>query len=159
MSDLVSDGMIRVDWVATIAIPSAPTTTELTAGTRLDKFITPDGLKTDASTAAVNTSALSSTFTTNAAGRRSYDIGLTCKRTTDPDGGEAAATLIYRAEGFLVVRRDKTADTAYATGDVLEVYPVQCGEPSPKYGENAVQTFEVPMMLTADASKEATVAA
>lgn len=157
MADLVSDGMIRVDWVPTIANLSAPTATELDAGTRLDQVMTPDGLSIEASTAEVDNSSLSSTFDTRMAGRRAHSISVTIKKqdgTTDT----VFTTLTYRATGNLVVRRNLPAGDAYAAAQPLEVYPAQCGERSQAFGPNTVQRYTVPMFQTADPVTDAVVA-
>jgi len=159
MADLVSDGKIRVTWVpgaAGIANIAAPLVAELNAGLRLDTLMTPDGLTTTPSTADVDTSSLSSTFDTKAAGRRGFANSVKLKRQDSAD--TARATLVYRAVGFLVVRRDLDASTANAAGQKVEVYPSQCGEPTNSYGPNTVQAYEVPLMNTADPNTSATVA-
>lgn len=157
MADLLSDGNVRVTWAATIANIAAPTTAELNAGTALESLITPDGLDISSDTAAVDTSALNSTFTTNSAGRRSYDIKLTFKRQTPTD--TALNLLPYRTSGYLVVRRTVAATTAWTASQKAEVYPVQTGEASfIKPAANEVAKFESMMFLTADANTSATVA-
>jgi hypothetical protein len=158
-NDLLSDGNVAVSWVPSIASIAAPTVAELNAGTKLEaEFITPDGLKTDAETGSIDTSSLGSTFNTSAAGRRKYDIALTIKRKTVAD--VAYNLLIFRAEGFVVVRRTVAASTAWIAGQEVEVYPVQCGEAqrvAPE--ENSVTKVIVPMFLTAEPDTRAVVAA
>lgn len=156
MADLVSDGKIRVTWVTSIANIAAPTVAELNAGLRLDTLMTPDGLQTNPSTDDVDTSSLSSTFNTQRAGRRGFDNALTMKR--QDSGDTARSTLVYRANGFLVVRRDLDASTANATSQKVEVYPSECGEPAPAYGPNAVQAYTVPLKNTSEPNTNATVA-
>lgn len=156
MADLISDGKIRVYWVTSISSLSGPTTTELDAGIRLDEDMTPDGLSITPSTADVDTSSLSSTFDTRKAGRRSFDISVKIKRQSSSD--TTRTTLVYQAEGYLVVRRDVDASTAWTSAQKCEVYPAQCGEPTLSYGPNTVQAYEVPLKLTADPETAATVA-
>lgn len=151
MADLVSDGMIKVSWVSTIASTAAPTATELNAGIVLESRLTPDGLKTDASTAPVPNSKLSSTYDTEQVGRRKAELGVTY---VDSDGSSdtVRSTLVYRAAGYLVVRRNKAVATnaTFVATDVVDIYPASCHEPMPHYGPNALQTYEVPMSSTAD---------
>src|SRR3954449_2756717 len=159
-ADLVYDGMVKVSWVATIPDISAPSAATATAGTSLESLMTPDGLSITATTADVDNSSLASTFTTMKAGRRTFDIAVTCKITDAAGGGLAYSTLVYLASGFLVVRRNLAVATAYAAAQVVEVYPVQCGQPSRAVpAPNEVQKFTVPMKLTADANTNATMAA
>lgn len=159
-ADLISDGMTKVSWVATIPDISAPSAATVTAGTTLEALITPDGLQINASTADVDNSSLASTFTTMKAGRRSFDIAVTFKITDATGGGVAYSTLVYLASGFLVVRRNLAVGTAFAATQIVEVYPVQCGQPSRATpAPNEVQKATVPMKLTADANTNATMAA
>ncbi len=156
MADLISDGNIRVTWVPTVANIAAPTVAEINAGLRIDNIMTPDGLKITPSTAAVDTSALSSTYSTMLAGRRSFDNSVTLKKQTT--GDTAFTTLVYQAVGYLVVRRNLAAGTAPATSQNVEVYPAQCGEQQKAYGPNTVQAYEVPLFMSADANTVAVVA-
>ena len=159
MADSVADGRTRVAWVSAIANIAAPTTTELNAGTLLTSQLTADGLNGfQPDTAAVDNSALDSTFNTKAAGRANYDnTMLRFKKQTGVD--TIYNLLTYSTSGFIVIRRDVTSTTAWATGDKVEVYPAQCGEvrnldPEP----NSVHKFEVPTMITTAPNLRATVA-
>lgn len=158
--DLVSDGMIKASWVATIAVQTAPTAAELNAGVSLEGRLTPDGLKTDASTSPVPNSKLVSTYDTEQVGRRKAELGVTY---VDTDGATDTVrdALIYRAAGFLVVRRNKAVATnpTFVATDKVDVYPAACHEPQPKFGPNTLQTYDVPMSSTAEPSKRVTVAA
>lgn len=157
MADLVSDGKIRVEWLASCANINAPTVAERNAGLRLDTVMTPDGLKTDPSTADVDTSSLSSTYDTKRAGRRGFANSVKFKRQ---DAGDVAlTTLVFRANGFLLIRRTLDAATAPAANDKCEVYPSECGQGTPGYGPNQVQTVEVPLNCTSDPAVTAVTAA
>lgn len=158
MADLLGDGNIKVSFVPTIANKNAPTTTELNAGTALESLITPDGLDITPSTAEVDLSALNSTFDAGGAGRRKYAVMLTLKRQTGTDT-VFTSVLTYQASGYLVVRRNLVATTAWTAAQTCEVYPVQCGEPGPlKPAPNEVQKYQVPMFNTSDAVRVATIA-
>jgi hypothetical protein len=157
MSDLFDDGNTRVSFVPAIATLSAPTTTELNAGTALESYITPAGLQIKASTATVDTSNLASTFTTQAVGRRSIAISVEFKRQTPTD--VAYNLLPYRTSGYLVVRRTKAATVAWTSGDVIEAYPVTTGEPElAPPAANEVAKFTSSMMVTSDPSTRAVIA-
>jgi hypothetical protein len=155
VADLVSDGMLRVTWVTSISNINAPTTTELNAGTRLDTYMTPDGLRTPAETADVPNAKLSSTYDTAQAGRRKFTLGVTYIRQMPR---VLEALLVYQASGYLVVRREVTSGTAFASTQKVEVYPAQCKQPSPAYGPNTMQMIDVDMTSTADAAFDATIA-
>jgi hypothetical protein len=157
MSDLFDDGNTRVSFVTSIASIAAPTTTELNAGTSLENYITPNGLQIKASTAPVDTSNLASTFSTQGVGRRSFAITVEFKRQTPTD--VAYNLLPYKTSGFLAVRRTGPAAAAWASTQVIEVYPVTTGEPElAPPAANEVAKFTSPMMVTSDPSTRAVIA-
>lgn len=157
MSDLLVDGNVKISFCTSIGNIHAPTAAELNGGTSLEGVITPTGYKNKPATAPVDVSSLASTFTTQAVGRRSFAITLELKRQTPTD--PVYAMLTYKATGYLVVRKTLAATTAFATGQVVEVYPVMCGQreendPAP----NEVQKYVSPMMVTSDPDDSAVVA-
>lgn len=154
--DLVSDGKIRVVWAPTVANVAAPTVAEANAGLRLDTVMTPDGLKISPKTADVDTSSLSSTFDTSRAGRRGFDCSVKIKRQDAAD--TALTTLVFRAVGFLLVRRTVDAATANTAAQAWEVYPSECKEPSRGFGPNTVQNIEVALGMTSDPNTSAVMA-
>lgn len=157
MSDLFVDGNLKVSFVPSIADIHAPTTAELAAGTSLETLITPTGLQIKATTASVDTSDLASTFTTQGAGRRTFAITVEMKRQAPTD--TAYDLLPYRTPGYLVVRRNLTSTTAWASGQNVEVYPVVTGEPElAPPAINEVQKFTSSMMVTIDPDTRAAVA-
>lgn len=159
MSDLITDGNTKVAWVGSIANIHAPTAAELIAGFDWTTRITPDGLKTDAATASVDTSSLASTFGTSQVGRRSFTVELTIKRGSTTPEDQPKQTLIYGAAGYLVVRRGVAYTTAFTAGDKVEVYPVSASEPSNVApAANEVSKFTAALMVTADPDTAATVA-
>jgi hypothetical protein len=154
MADLGFDGMVRVCFAPTIANTAAPTVAELTAGTDLEGRLRPDGLATPSDTGRIDNSKLRSTFGTEIVGRRSFG-GVTVTYVRGPEEDEEAAeveaALTYRATGFLVVRRDRLATEAWATGDRVEVYPVQVAQPNPANpGPDALQEVEVGFAVTSE---------
>lgn len=157
MSDLFVDGNLKVTFAPAIANINAPTTTELNAGTSLETLITPTGLQIKPTTASVDTSNLASTFTTSSAGRRSFAITVEFKRQTPTD--TAFNLLPYKTSGYLVVRRNLAATTAWASGQNVEVYPVTTGEPElVPPAINEVQKFVSSMMVTTDPATRAVIA-
>jgi hypothetical protein len=165
MADLGFDGLISVWWVPTIADISAPKARRRSrcGHVALHTRLTPDGLTTGAGSDTIDTSKMSSTFNTKIVGRRNFD-GLQLKYVRGDATNEKLldTTLVYRASGYLVVRRNTLSTVAATVADKVEVYPVQCQEPqydSP--APNALQTVVVPLTLTADprsSSNPATVA-
>jgi hypothetical protein len=159
MADLISDGKTRVVWASTIANINAPTVAELTAAADYTKRITPDGLKTDPSTADVDTGSLASTFDAKTVGRVGVEVELTFKRGDTVGDDAPYTTLKYGVSGFLVVRRGVAYATAWATGQKVGVYPITCGEPQDVApAANEVMKFVSPMKVTDAPATAATVA-
>lgn len=159
MTDVFSDGNIRVQWVTAIANIALPTTTELNLGTRLDSTMTKDGLVGfEAETAGVETTPLSGVFNTELPGRASYSGNAL--RVKKQNGGDAIfALLLPLASGFVVLRRSIAAATAYATGQKLEVYPATCGyEKYMAPEENTVERYEIPIFVSSQPNTRAAVA-
>lgn len=160
MPDLINDGMTTVVWVPTIANIHAPTAAEIAAGSDWTDRMTPDGLKSDPTTADVDTSSLASTANTMEAGRRSWDIELTFKRGTLASAQDAPyRTLTYKTYGNVVVRRGVTWGTSFAAGQQVEVYPVVTGERANiAPAANEVAKFSSPMKMVVEADTNAMVA-
>jgi|SRR4051812_41894527 hypothetical protein len=158
MSTVIMDGRVRVTWCTAISNIAAPTTTELNAGTALEGYITPDGLDIAMDTGGVDNSNLGSTFTTMKAGRKKPGITVIAHHDSPTD---TAYNLIgvYRASGYLVVRRGVDKTTAWTSTDKVEVYPVECGEPlQVKPAPDSVWDFQAPMFVTSDPNTHAVVA-
>lgn len=160
MSDVINDGKTKVAFATTIADISSPSVAELTAAMDWTERITPDGLNIPASTADVDNSSLASTFDNKRVGRRGFAPELTFKRGDNPTDDEPWTTLTYQTTGYLIVRRILPYTTAWAAGQKVEVYPVECGErnsipPAP----NEVAKFTSPMKVTDDADTNAVVVA
>lgn len=125
MTDIVNDGMTTVSFVPTISSTSAPTVAELNAGTQLETYLTPDGLGLEFSTESVDTTALSSTYNAELPGRLAVSTELTLKFQ-----GDAAApfsTFASKPTGYIVIRRNVAATTAWTASQTVEVYTVQIG--------------------------------
>ncbi|MEU1421472.1 hypothetical protein [Kitasatospora sp. NPDC005751] len=159
MSDLISDGLTKVVWCASLSSQSAPGAAELNAAPDYTLRITPDGLKVDPSTASVDTGSLASTTDTEEVGRVKWDLEITFKIGSTPTEQLPYTTLTRGTHGYLVVRRDIPVATAFATGQAVEVYPVVCGQRARKSpAANEVAKYMVPMKVTAEATPDAVVA-
>lgn len=159
MADVFADGNTRVAYAPAISNVAAPTTAELNAGILLQDFITADGLMGfEATTAEVDTSALSSTFDTKTPGRDSFSgTGLRIKKQDGTD--TIFNTLVKGTTGYIVIRRGVTSTTAWAAAQKVEVYPVTVGrEKRLAPAANSVEKYEVPTMVSAQPNLRATVA-
>lgn len=159
MADSLADGNTRVAFVSAISNIAAPTTTELNLGILLQTVITADGLMGfEASTAEVDTTALASTFNTKTIGRDDFSgTGLRLKKQTT--GDTAYTTLTRGTTGHIVIRRDVTETTAWASSQAVEVYPITCGQSKFLPPEaNSVRKYEVPTPITSAPNLRATIA-
>lgn len=165
---LVHDGMYKVVWVDAIVDMAEPTLAELnhTSAINLECQITPDGLNREAEDEPVDTSRLCSVFSTTQVGRTSFEVSLTLVRLDEANmtGGEtedkAYRDLVKGKRGFLVIRDNLAADVAWAATQDVEVFPVQCGTRSKATpAANEMQTFTLPLMVTADPELYGVVAA
>lgn len=125
MADIINDGMTKVSFVATISSAAAPTVAELNAGTALESFLTPDGLGMEFGNDSVDVTALSSTYNAELPGRQTVSTELTLKHQGDT--AAPFSTFAGKPEGYIVVRRNLAATTAWTAAQTAEVYPVQIG--------------------------------
>jgi hypothetical protein len=159
VGDIPVDGNTRVAWVPAISNKAVPTTSELNAGILLQNIITADGLiGFRPETATVPTTSLASKFDTGRTGRVSYSG--TMLRLKKQDGTDTAwNTLVFRANGYIVVRRRIDEATAWTTSQKVSVYPVECGETADVDPEaNTVDRYEVQLVMTSAPELRATVA-
>ena len=125
MADIVNDGMTRVCFVPTIVDTAAPTTTEIAAGQDLETFLTPDGLGMEFGNESVDVTALSSTYNAELPGRQTVSTELTFK--FQGDTAAPFSTFASKPEGYIVLRRNVVATTAWTASQTVEVYAVQIG--------------------------------
>lgn len=160
MTDSIADGRTRVAYVPSISSISAPTTTELNAGLLLHALMTPDGLVGfEATTAAVDTTGLSYTYDTADTGRDSFS-GTMLRLKKQTSGDTAFTTLGSKGvTGYIVIRRDVDAGTAWASSQNVEVYPIKTGRRRNLAPEkNSVRKYEVPVFIYQEPNIDAAVA-
>jgi hypothetical protein len=149
IADMLLDGNLKASWVAVIANQGAPTVAELTAGISLEDRLTPDGLNIGFDTTMIDNSALNSTYNTEQVGRSKVTTTLKYKKGAAGTTDTVADTLIFRAVGFLVVRRGIDSATGWVAAQKVEVYPSQCGRPNPDSpAPNAIQMVTVQLGST-----------
>lgn len=129
MADIIIDGYVRVAYVPTIASIAAPTTTELNAGTLLHSTLVPGGLEGfEPSPGEVDNTAFDSSFDTKLPGISAFSgTRLMFKKQTGTDTIFNLLT-VFNTAGYIVVRRNVDADTAWAASDKVEVYPITTGQ-------------------------------
>lgn len=158
-----ADGNVKVAWVAALADPSAPTTAELTgAGVKdLSCYLTADGWSPSLDEQVVTDDRLCSTQTFEQPGRHSRSLVIKyVENPTDTANNVAYATLVPGTSGFLVERRGDAQAGAFASGDVVNVWPVKAGQYDPQPPEaNSVLKAQQKMFVTGTVEMAATVAA
>ena len=151
MPDLGFDGFIKASWVPTIANIAAPTSAELTAGTPLEGALLPDGLTISADTGEVNNSKMNSIANTVIVGRGTWSVSIKYIRGDAANTYAVAveAAMAPKANGYLVVRRDIVATTAWTAAQKVEVYPAQVGYANPDApAADTLQAVEIPLKVT-----------
>jgi hypothetical protein len=124
------DENLLVLWVVTIAVPSAPTVAELTAGSVLDAtyYFTDGGWKPTIAEDTANDPRLAKRENFNRAGRRATTLPLIyVTNPATPAADAAAITFVEDAVGYFVERRGVDHDTAIAAAQKVNVYPVTLG--------------------------------
>lgn len=123
------DGNVAVWWVPTIADTSAPTASELTAGTVLDLscYLTaaPD---TGGDQASIADPRLCSLQDFEQPGKVTRTLSLTYIRNPQSTtNNKAYTTLIPGTAGNIVLRAGMAFDTAAAAAQKVDVWPVKAG--------------------------------
>lgn len=128
-----SDGSIRTVLVAALADPGAPAVAELTAGTTADIscYLTPGGFAGTTDQATVPDPRECSTEEFGQPGRKTRSLSITGIDNTNSANDVAFNLLVdTMVEGvaiFAVRRRGIPFDTAWASGQVVDVWPFKPG--------------------------------
>jgi hypothetical protein len=155
MARVIADGEVKINWVTTIANTSAPTTTEIGAGTELTPWLS--SLSTPLEGDAVDASDLSSAFNKSVAG--TYGGGATATLYRDDTSDDAYDLFPRNTTGYLVIRRFGGSDVAWASADEVEVWNLRVITRSPvDMDRNNVQMFTVDFATLDEPVLDATVA-
>lgn len=156
-----ADGNLKVVWVPALADPANPKVTELTAAGVIDIscYLTPDGFSPGGDEQVVNDDRLCSTQTFERPGRFSDTLDIIYVHGDEVDNA-AYTTLKHLTEGFVVERWGKPYDTAFATADVVDVKPAQCGVQRKQPPEaNSVLKCAQKMFITGSVERDVAVVA
>lgn len=165
MSRTGSTGVIRVDYVATIAAQAAPTVAELTAGVDLTPQMCRDGLDTPLDGSQVDVAGANDRYNATAAGTYGgQPVVYKGFRDKVFASDVAYATLPPGTTGFLVVRRmggaTGVSSDAYVAAQKVEVWPIEVMDRNPMpIADNEAQKFEAKMAVPKPPSMTAVVAA
>lgn len=152
-------GKVRVQWVKTIAVPSAPTLAEINAATSLDAtcYFQASAFEITHEQERVDDTRLCDESTRESFGRStfslqnlSYIYNPTGDTSTPTPGNMAASTFKSGESGYFVVRFGVASGAAFAATQVVAVYSAQFGDqhyPVP-VGDNAKFVIQQPVSLT-----------
>lgn len=130
-ASVVSDGMVRVVWVASLALVDNPDVSELEDGFDVTCYLTDQGWAPALSEDTVTDPRLCSRQTFTRPGRNQTTIPLVYVYNPElPDQDEARSTFVDRATGYFVARWGVDFEQDWALGDLVDVYPVQLGVPN-----------------------------
>lgn len=156
MPRVIADGEVLINFAPAVADPSAPTTTELTAGTDITPFLSTFDTPLDGD--AVAAGDLSSAFNKTVAGTFGGNVSADMYR--DDDGTDAAWALFDRdVEGYFVIRRFGGSTVAWTIADDAEVYHCRIITKSPgTLDRNNVQMFSIDASVIDEPTLDAVVA-
>lgn len=141
----INPGVTKIYYVASISDKSAPTRTELNAGTDLSGEVNAiDGFTTTGDD--VETPDMATTFTSKIPGRTSADDS-SITFYADVTGADARALLPRGTNGFIVIM-----DGGDVAGSLMDVYPIRVksqGKPRSTEGTDPA-TVEIQFSITAE---------
>ena len=152
------DGETRLDYVATLANPAAPTAAALNGGIPLTGFLVEWEFPETGST--IDTSDMGSSFNKQDAGTFGGDSArIVAYRDDVPADDDAWTALPRLTRGFFVERLFGGTDTAYASGQIVSVYEgVVAARSQPSRTRNTPLQFTATIALTAEVRHDVTVA-
>lgn len=125
------DGNMAVWLVPTIADPSAPTVTEIEAGTDISCYLTPDGYAPTVDQATITDDRLCSTETYGQPGRKTRGLTLTgidnTNSTNETEYNELVETMVEGTDMFVVRRRGVPYADAITEDQTVSVLPIKPG--------------------------------
>lgn len=150
----------RVWYVPTIANTSAPTTSEVNAGTDLTPFLRRDGLTTPQDGNTIDIADASSRFNKTAPGTYGGDaIEIAMYRDSVSGSDTAYAALPRDTAGYIVIRRFGGSTTAIASSQKVEVWQgTVISRAMEPIGDNEPQRFTVRFSVEAVPVDTATIA-
>jgi|GEM_PF-2902130 len=146
MADYPSEGQVRVDYVATIAVPTAPdVSSELSTAVPLSGQLIPTGWSPAVTENEVVTTSLLSTYITSVPGTRGGPVELTLKKVDVP-ASDTVYNLLKTGPSGNIVTRDAQggAAAAYSAAQTVDVFPGKFGIPQmDPTSENTPRTYKV----------------
>jgi hypothetical protein len=164
---VIADGNAKVSWVPAIADPAAPTLAELNAASAVELSCYLTGFTPGTDESTITDDRLCAPQVFQRPGSHTDSMSWTyvyqpqAKGTTPAvTDNEAQDTLVNHAAGYIVFRWGKDAMTAFASGDVVDVYPAEAGVQRKQAPErNATLKIEQTMYVTGPVQRDVLVVA
>lgn len=143
-------------WTRSTIVPSiadltAPTLAEVTAGVEINGDTLLAGLDVARTTESVDAGLWHSDIHGTRPGRYAFSSPTLRGRRAKAGSTEPLWSLaVYRARGFLVVRRGVLATDAWGSGDVVETLDFRYGKRTVIASADTAVTFEVPLFVTGE---------
>lgn len=136
--------------VPAIASTSAPTSTELNAGTRLTAFIRND-VSIDFSGNLVDAGTLASAFNSTVAGTYGGGTNTLAGVLRDNTADTAWNALPRGTAAYLAIQSGVSTGTAWSSGDIIDqLYLIEVVARKPSLSRDNLVTFDVDFAVTAD---------
>lgn len=150
MAKYIAAEKSEVWFVPAIANTSAPTATELNAGTRLTDYMT-GGFSADFAGNLVDAGTLASAFNTTVAGTYGGGTNTLTGILRDNAADTAWNALPRGTAGFLVTQAGVSTGTAWASGDIVDgIFAAEVtSRHYPDLTRDALVTFDVDYAITA----------
>lgn len=150
MAKFIAAEKVEVWVVPTISSVTAPTTTEMDAGTRLTDFIR-GGVSIDFSSSLVDNATLASAFNSTAPGTFGGGLNSLNGVLRDNESDDAWDALPRDTAGYLCIQVGTATGTAWASGDVVDVYPWQVvSRNTGDLARDQLVTFDVGFAITSE---------
>ncbi|KUM31572.1 hypothetical protein AQ436_00070 [Arthrobacter sp. EpRS66] len=149
------DGNYKAVFVATLADLNAISAAAVTAGDDLSCYFTGDGLQITVDEQTITDERMCSRSTFEKRGRKTHAIQTTYIDNTNSvahaSSNLATETLAEGTVGYLVTRRNKAYEDAFAAADIVRAYPVEAGFQAEVPGEaNSVTRITQKLFVTGD---------
>jgi hypothetical protein len=132
MGDIVATGKLKFTFLLSLSSTTAPPASELNAGVDLQTKIMRGGFDEKHDQSPVDNTHISSLKETERAGTSKDEFTVTFKRDDITGSDIAYNTCVPGTLAYIAIRRDKLHTTAYAAGDIVSIYPVECGVRMPE---------------------------
>lgn len=158
-----SDGNVKATWVPAFADPANPTVSEIEAAGAFDVscYLTGDGLNPGADEQTVTDPRLCSRQDFEQPGRLtdSLEVGYVYRAQEPLSATNKAFTTLKRGTaGYLVLRWGLAYETAWATSQIVDVYPAKCGVQRKQQPEgNSILKVMQKMFVTGEVERDVVV--